>query len=64
MSENTQLGPDGPAPDGEEEHTHGPDKENPRRPTTQPIPTVGQRRREAEKKLEDHQRGARTKPQA
>ncbi len=59
MSENTQRGT---APGGEEDHAQGPDKEHPRRPSTQPIRTVGQRRRDSEEKLETHQRGARTKP--
>lgn len=62
MSENTQSGSNSPASGGEEEHAPGPGQAHPRTPTTQPMRTVGQRRRDSEKKLDNHQRGARTKP--
>ena len=62
MSENTHSGADGTFPGGEEGRVQGLDKENPKRPITQPMRTVGQRRRDSEKKLENHQRESRTKP--
>ncbi|MHA7223298.1 hypothetical protein ACX80S_13370 [Arthrobacter sp. RHLT1-20] len=62
MSENTNSGAEGTSPGGEEDRVPGSDMENPKRPITQPMSTVGQRRRDSERKLEDHQRGSRTKP--
>lgn len=62
MSENTDSGAEGNSPVGEEDPVQVLDKENPKRPITQPMRTVGQRRRDSEKKLENHQRESRTKP--
>ncbi|MET3948715.1 hypothetical protein ABIB49_003440 [Arthrobacter sp. UYCu512] len=62
MNENTPPGTEGASAGGEEDRGQGLDKENPKRPITQPMRTVGQRRRDSEKKLEDHQREYRTKP--
>ncbi|WP_157357177.1 hypothetical protein [Arthrobacter sp. U41] len=62
MSESTHPGAEGTSGGGEENRDQGLDKENPKRPITQPMRTVGQRRRDSEKKLEDHQRESRTKP--
>ena len=62
MSDNTQSGAEGTSHGGEEDRVQGLDKENPKRPITQPMRTVGQRRRDSEKKLDNHQRESRTKP--
>jgi hypothetical protein len=62
MSENTQRRSDSSAPSGEEEHGQTEPKDHPGNPSTQQTRTVGQRRRDSEEKLEQHQREARTKP--
>ena len=62
MSENKHSGAEGTSPGGEEDRVQGLAKENPKKPITQPMHTVGQRRRESEKKLENHQRESRTRP--
>ncbi|MEV5049939.1 MULTISPECIES: hypothetical protein [unclassified Arthrobacter] len=62
MGENKGRRPDRSAPDFEEEHEQTAPPVDHRRPPTNQMRTVGQRRRDAEDKLEHHQREARSKP--
>jgi hypothetical protein len=62
MSENTGRRLDSPNFGADDEHRQAAPKADAGRPTTQPMRTVSQRRRDSEEKLERHLRAARTKP--
>ncbi|MFY9634800.1 MAG: hypothetical protein WAL27_08755 [Cellulosimicrobium cellulans] len=60
MTENTGYGPDQSASGDGEEHGPTAHKYDSRRSPMNQMRTVGQRRRDSEEKLEQHQREART----
>jgi hypothetical protein len=62
MRKNTGDRPDRSGPGDEEEHGQSAPNDDSRRPPTHQMRTVGQRRRDSEEKLENHQREARTRP--
>ncbi|AOT05765.1 hypothetical protein ASPU41_20820 (plasmid) [Arthrobacter sp. U41] len=65
MSESENNGPAPPATDGGGRNDRAPaSREHQAAPPTQGMRTVGQRRRDAEQKLEEHQQEARHKTEA
>ncbi|MDQ1594249.1 MAG: hypothetical protein QOH40_805 [Arthrobacter pascens] len=62
MTENAGRRSGRSAPGDEEELGQAVFKDDPRKPPTHQMRTVGQRRRDSEEKLEHHQREARTRP--
>jgi hypothetical protein len=60
MTENSKYRPAQSAPGDGEEHGRTAPEDDPRRPLTNQMLTVGQRRRASEEKLEQHQREAQT----
>ncbi|MET3922484.1 hypothetical protein ABIB26_003444 [Arthrobacter sp. UYEF20] len=65
MSESENKGPAPPATDGAGRNDRAPaSREHQAAPPTQGMRTVGQRRRDAEQKLEEHQQEARHKTEA
>lgn len=73
MSENTEPSPENPTadqpgteqagPDGEEKKAPAERPDDQSAPSTHQMRTVGQRRRDSEEKLEQHQKEARDKPE-
>jgi hypothetical protein len=62
MSENTGRRSASSDLGDEDEHSQAAPRVDPERPTTHPMRTVSQRRRDSEEKLEQHLREARTRP--